>query len=87
MSEDRGELRSELVAIDTTTGARRRLAAADGIDFHEPAVAPDGSGVVCTRERHATRDEPLDITFWLVSIDGRDQRDLTGSGPHRRRGP
>jgi dipeptidyl aminopeptidase/acylaminoacyl peptidase len=76
--ESRGERRSELVAIHTATGERRRLAAADGVDFHSPVVAPDGRSVVCVRERHATCDEPPDVTLWLVSIDDdHEGRDLT----------
>lgn len=78
VAQPRGERRSELVAIDTATGERRRLAAEDGVDFHSPAVAPDGRGVVCTRERHGTPDEPIDLTLWSVSIDRADGgHDLT----------
>jgi dipeptidyl aminopeptidase/acylaminoacyl peptidase len=77
LPEGRGERRSELVAIDTATGERRRLATADDADFFSPVVAPDGRSVVCVRERHATYDEPGRQTLWLVSIDGDEGRDLT----------
>ena len=73
----RGERRSELVAIDTATGERRRLAGEDGVDFLGPVVSPDGRSVVCVRERHATYDEPGEQTLWLVPIDGGDGRELT----------
>jgi dipeptidyl aminopeptidase/acylaminoacyl peptidase len=74
---ERGARRSELVAIDTATGERRRLATAPDADFTSPAVAPDGRTVVCVRQRHATYDEPPDQTLWLVPLDGGDGRDLT----------
>jgi dipeptidyl aminopeptidase/acylaminoacyl peptidase len=76
LSEGRGARRSELVAIDTATGERRRLATEDGVDFHSPVVAPDGRSVVCTRELHATFDTALDETLWLVPLDGGEGRDL-----------
>jgi dipeptidyl aminopeptidase/acylaminoacyl peptidase len=72
----RGGRRSELVAIDTTTGERRVLAAADGSDFHSPVVAPDGRSVLCTRELHATYEEPPDETLWCVPLDGGEGHDL-----------
>ena len=74
--EPRGERRSELVAIDTATGERRVLAAAEGADFHTPVIAPDGRSVVCVRDRHATYDEPHEATLWLVPLDGGEGRDL-----------
>ena len=76
LARERGEKRSELVAIDTATGQRRLLAAADDADFFAPVVSPDGRSVVCVRETHATYDEPGDQTLWLVPIDGGDGRDL-----------
>jgi dipeptidyl aminopeptidase/acylaminoacyl peptidase len=76
LSEGRGGQRSELVAIDTTTGERSVLAAADGIDFHSPVVAPDGRSVLCKRELHATYEEPPRETLWLVPLDGGEGRDL-----------
>jgi dipeptidyl aminopeptidase/acylaminoacyl peptidase len=72
-----GDRRSELVAIDTATGERRLLAAGDGANFSGPAVAPDGRSVVCVRESHATYDEPVEQTLWLVPIDGGEGRELT----------
>ena len=77
LPEPRGERRSELVAIDVATGERRRLAGAAGADFHTPVVSPDGRGVVCVRDRHATYDEPRLETLWLVPLDGGEGRDLT----------
>lgn len=73
----RGRRRSELVAIDTATGERRRLAGADGFDFVRPVVSPDGRHVVCVRERHNNLSEPPDETLWIVPIDGGEGRDLT----------
>jgi dipeptidyl aminopeptidase/acylaminoacyl peptidase len=75
--EPRGERRSALVAIDVATGEQRLLAAADGADFHTPAISPDGRSVVCVRDRHATYDEPREETLWLVPLDGGEGRDLT----------
>jgi dipeptidyl aminopeptidase/acylaminoacyl peptidase len=77
LAQERGERRSELVAIDTETGERRRLAGAEGADFIHPAVAPDGRSVVCVREAHATYDEPPAQTLWLVPLDGGEGRELT----------
>ena len=72
-----GERRSELVAIDTASGERRRLAGADGFDFLRPVVSPDGRHVVCVRERHAGLDHPPDETLWITPLDGGGGRDLT----------
>jgi dipeptidyl aminopeptidase/acylaminoacyl peptidase len=75
-SEGRGDLRTELVAIDVATGDRRTLAAAPGHDFESPRMSPDGRSVVCVRERHGTYDEPLASTLWLLPLDGSEGSDL-----------
>ncbi|GAA2872121.1 S9 family peptidase [Streptosporangium fragile] len=65
-----GELRSELVAIDTTDGgARRVLAAEDGHDFEGPVkVSPDGRLVACVRSNHADTRRIPESTLWIVDL-------------------
>jgi dipeptidyl aminopeptidase/acylaminoacyl peptidase len=77
VADGRGERHSELIAIDTATGRRSRLAAADGADFHAPVIAPDGRSVVCIRETHVTYDEPADVTLWHITLPDGAGQDLT----------
>ncbi|MFC4063119.1 S9 family peptidase [Planomonospora corallina] len=65
-----GELRSELVLIDTADGgARRVLASQDGHDFEGPlAVSPDGRRAACVRSRHASTTEIPEVTIWIVDL-------------------
>ncbi|WP_020575695.1 S9 family peptidase [Actinopolymorpha alba] len=75
--EPRGDLRVDLVAIDTATGDRRVLASDPAYDHGGPRISPDGRWVVCARELRSTTDSPVDLTLWLVPLDGGDGRDLT----------
>ncbi|MCG5213936.1 prolyl oligopeptidase family serine peptidase [Streptosporangium soli] len=64
-----GELRTDLVTIDTGDGTRRVLASADGYDFGGPvAVSPDGGHVACCRELHAGPDRVPEITLWVIDL-------------------
>jgi dipeptidyl aminopeptidase/acylaminoacyl peptidase len=67
---ERGEVRYEVVAIDTGTGARRTLLAAADADFTEPRISPDGRQVVCRREGHETYQAPGDVTLVAAALDG-----------------
>lgn len=71
VSMPQGELRFELVAIDTADGgARRVLAAADDHDFDGPVrISPDGRLVACVRNNHADIDLIPESTLWIVDLD------------------
>jgi dipeptidyl aminopeptidase/acylaminoacyl peptidase len=73
----RGDHRSELVAIDVASGARRTLVSEAAADFSAPVVSPDGRFAICSRESHGDTAEPLDTALWLVPLDGGEARDLT----------
>jgi dipeptidyl aminopeptidase/acylaminoacyl peptidase len=74
--EPGGDIRVDLVRIDTVTGERSVMLTDSAYDFYAPAVSPDGTQLVCLRERRAQYDEPDDMTLILVDADG-SSRDLT----------
>ncbi|MBG0830795.1 S9 family peptidase [Planomonospora sp. ID67723] len=65
-----GDVRSELVAIETSNGgARRVLASEDGHDFEGPlAISPDGRLVACVRSSHADTRTIPEVTLWIVDL-------------------
>jgi dipeptidyl aminopeptidase/acylaminoacyl peptidase len=74
---DAGQMKSELVAIDTTTGERRVIAASAEHDFSGPVtISPDGRHAACWRERHATEDRAVEFTLWIADL-------ATGEGEAR----
>ncbi|MEU0571767.1 prolyl oligopeptidase family serine peptidase [Nonomuraea sp. NPDC005983] len=65
----RGQMRTELVAIDVATGERRVVVAEDHHDFTHPiAVSPDGTRVACSRERHTGLDVPVRNELWIGDL-------------------
>ncbi|SDK88133.1 Dipeptidyl aminopeptidase/acylaminoacyl peptidase [Nonomuraea maritima] len=66
----RGEMRTDLVAIDVATGERRVLLAEDHYDFGGPlAVSPDGTKVACARDRHTGYDVSARSELWIADLD------------------
>ncbi|SNS15918.1 Dipeptidyl aminopeptidase/acylaminoacyl peptidase [Streptosporangium subroseum] len=65
-----GEIRFDLVAIETSNGgARRTLATQDGHDFEGPIrVSPDGRLVTCSRGNHADTTRIPENTLWIVDL-------------------
>ena len=61
------DLVSDLVAIEVATGERRVLAA-DGRAFGDPAVDPQGRRVVCTAQDLGAPDRVTDRTLVLVEL-------------------
>jgi dipeptidyl aminopeptidase/acylaminoacyl peptidase len=77
-----GDLRADVVTIDTATSRRRTLLSADGHDFEGPAISPDGRLVVAIRSEHDTYDRPGDVTLVLVPAHPGNEEDEEGaSGP------
>jgi dipeptidyl aminopeptidase/acylaminoacyl peptidase len=74
--DGRGGQNSDLVSIDSATGRRRTLLTREGTDFTDPKVSPDGRTVVCAAEATGSITEPVDMTLWLVPLDGGEARDL-----------
>ncbi|MEV0145753.1 MULTISPECIES: S9 family peptidase [unclassified Nonomuraea] len=65
----RGEMRTELVAIDVATGERRVLFGDEAHDFGGPiAVSPDGTRVACSRERLSALDLPARSELWIGDL-------------------
>ncbi|WP_125609850.1 serine hydrolase [Specibacter cremeus] len=62
-----GSLRRHLVALDTATGASRRLTDGDW-DAGEPAVSPDGTKLAFTAARDADRDLTQTSQAWYVDL-------------------
>jgi dipeptidyl aminopeptidase/acylaminoacyl peptidase len=73
-----GESHGELAAVDVASGKRRVLLSAPEFDFEGPRVSPDGRLIACLRERHATADQPADVTLVTLDVDDPD-----ASGPGR----
>lgn len=71
-----GDLRVQLRAVETATGAGRLLADDPAYDFESPAIAPDGRHVAAVRTRRPTYDEPFDMTLVTVPVAGGEARDL-----------
>ena len=69
--------RSRLVLTDVAEGATRVLVDDLLADVYAPGFSPDGTTVVCVRERLSTYDDPPDYTLLLVDAAGGPPRDLT----------
>ena len=76
VADEPGYPRSQLVAIDTTTGDRRVLADERDVFFEQPAISPDGQHVVCVRMRDTTYDDPPAYSLWLLDL----RTDSTANG-------
>jgi len=70
----RGDQRTQLVAIDVATGARRVLVDDEGADLGSPAVSPDGRWVAYSRETISTPFEAPVVRLGLVPLAGGDAR-------------
>ncbi|MCF6475330.1 S9 family peptidase [Nonomuraea sp. MG754425] len=70
----RGEWRTGLAAIDVATGERRVLLSDPAYDFTGPlAISPDGTRIVCSRERITGVDVPARSELWIADL-------VTGEG-------
>ena len=58
--------------IDVASGKRRVLLSVPEFDFSGPRVSPDGRFIVCQRERHATAEQPIDMTLVVLDAGGSD---------------
>ncbi|MFI6322120.1 S9 family peptidase [Nonomuraea sp. NPDC050556] len=64
-----GEQRTDVVAVDVATGARRTLFSQDGYDFEGPiAISPDGTKVACTRARNTTTEISAHGEIWIGDL-------------------
>jgi dipeptidyl aminopeptidase/acylaminoacyl peptidase len=68
--------RSLLVAIDVASGERRVLLDDPGSSVGRIACSPDGRLAVCERVWHGDPGHPVDVSLWLVDLDGGEGRDL-----------
>ncbi len=68
--EPTGGLRAELVRIDMETSERTTMLGADGTDYSDPAISPDGRLVVAISSEHDTYERPGDVTLVSVPLDG-----------------
>jgi dipeptidyl aminopeptidase/acylaminoacyl peptidase len=73
VTEEDGWFRNEVVVIDVTTGQRRTLLGAPGIDFSTPRISPDGELVLAIRSEHDSYDQPGDATLVLTPLAGAGQ--------------
>ncbi|PLS76119.1 MAG: S9 family peptidase [Actinobacteria bacterium] len=67
---------TDVAVIDTASGERRVIVAADA---HHTAVrcSPAGGWAVCVREVNGDPHRAVDTTLWLVDLHGAEHRDLT----------
>jgi dipeptidyl aminopeptidase/acylaminoacyl peptidase len=78
--DEPGYPRAKIVAIDTSTGEQRVLAADSNAIFSEPALSLDGRRAVAVREQDTAYDDPPLVSLWLVDLDSGEGRELV-SGP------
>ena len=73
-----GGTRTELAVVDVSTGQRRTLMSAEGYDFAEPVISPDGALVAAIRSEHDNYERPGDVTIVIASLADRggEPRDL-----------
>jgi dipeptidyl aminopeptidase/acylaminoacyl peptidase len=68
--------RTLLLAIDGASGERRVLLDDPDSSVGRVACSPDGRLAVCERIWHGDPDHPMDVTLWLLDLDGGQGRDL-----------
>lgn len=68
VSAPRAALRSILVRIDLATGERSVIAEDPAADLEHPAISPDGTAVVFTRETVSTPHEAPRITLCYLNL-------------------
>ena len=68
--------RTLLLAIDVASGERRVLLDDPDSSVGGVACSPDGRLVVCERVWHGDPDHAVDVTLWLLDLDGGEGRDL-----------
>jgi dipeptidyl aminopeptidase/acylaminoacyl peptidase len=74
--DEPGFPRSQLVAIDSTSGDQRILADEPYVSFGEPDVSLDGLSVVCVRAQEPAYDEPPRVSLWLLDLASGEGREL-----------
>ncbi len=70
-------VRGTLVRIDTATTQRATIADDPDADLEHPAISPDGTSVVFTRESFSTPEKAPRITLWHMRF-GESPVELTG---------
>jgi dipeptidyl aminopeptidase/acylaminoacyl peptidase len=68
VSDGLGGMRTELAVIDVGTGKRRALMSAEGYDFEEPIISPDGKLVAAIRLEHDNYERPGDFTIVIAPL-------------------
>jgi len=69
--------RTDLVAVEVGTGARRVLATDPGADFEDVRCAPDGRHVACVRHTHGEPARAEATALCVVELATGELRDLT----------
>ena len=76
VQDEPGFPRSQLVAIDSTSGERRILADEPYVSYSEPDVSRNGASVVCVRSQEPGYDEPPRVSLWLLDLATGEGREL-----------
>ena len=84
-----GGTRYELVVVDVSTAERRTLMSADGYDFEDPAISPDGALVAAVRFEHDNYERAGDITIVVARLaeGGGESRDVLAGFDRRPHSP
>jgi len=79
--EQAGGTRTTIVVIDVSSGQRRTLLSAPGVDFTDPVVSPDGTMVAAIRSEHDSYQRPGDVTLVVAALsDSNDAENGDGNG-------
>jgi dipeptidyl aminopeptidase/acylaminoacyl peptidase len=63
-----GQVRDEVVVIDTSTRQRQTLLGEPGFDFSSPRISPDGELVLAIRAEHDCYEQPGDVTLVVTAL-------------------
>jgi dipeptidyl aminopeptidase/acylaminoacyl peptidase len=68
---------SEIVLIDTKTGALRTLVSDPAFQYESPVFSPDGSRLVAVKASHHTPEQPRDVTLVILDVETGAETDIT----------
>ncbi|NYE96074.1 dipeptidyl aminopeptidase/acylaminoacyl peptidase [Psychromicrobium silvestre] len=72
----KAEMRIQIERIDTLSGQREVLLAADDADFYPGPISPAGDRAVVVRESRSTPEQAVSYTLWLLDLNSGERSSL-----------